>query len=285
MRQTIASLVALLAGLSLHTVAPAQEVTGGGGRLIAPEFSLGRVNEPNGSDWTLQRQTSTSVASWKLSGWWLEARTGIRLGFNSDLLISGGWFFAQPASGVWHANPPSPQFGFDIDSYKWGTLDVLYRCRALQGRLDVLSGIRWDKKKTTVHYSDNTDDDYRLNTYAPVVGFQFNQPAAGGVLSVRALGSPWVFGEMDYDYRDRKGFEEYGDFTLRNGYTLECRAQYSRVVGSRWQLGGFAQWGIQHVESKQVALSGNTEEAVSWRVTNQAWMLGTFASVNFRTPF
>jgi hypothetical protein len=284
MRASIAGRIALLAGIVLHMAAPAQDVAKGGGVILAPEFSLGWVKDPNESDWILHRQASTSVAGWKRSGWWLEARTGFRLGPNSDLLLSGGWFFAQPASGVWHATPPSPVFSFDVSSYKWGSLDVLYRHRAMQDRLEALAGLRWDRKETSVHYSDSTDDDYRLNTYAPVLGLQYNQPAAGGLLSVRALGSPRVFGEMYYDFQDHHGFEEYGDFTLRKGYMLECRVQYAHPIRNRWQLGYYAQWATHHMESREVALSGSTMEPVSWTVTHQAWTLGVLASWNFRNP-
>lgn len=281
MGRTTMGLALLLAGL--HTALTAQGAGPGEGSregvVLAPEFSLGWLEDSRGGSWTLRRQASTSVARWDRSGWWLEARTGLRLDPDSDLLLSGGWFLAQPASGVWHASPAAMEFTFNVPSYQWGTVDVLYRHRALQGRLALLSGVRWDKKKTRVRFSDNTDDDYCLNTYAPILGIQLEQPAAGGVLTLGALGSPLLRGQMKYKYQDHTGgFVEYGDFSLRRGHTVECRVQYTRSIGSRWRLGGFVQWATQRVTSEEAALSGNTAEPVSWRVSHQAWTLGATAA-------
>lgn len=284
MRRSIAVLAGFLAGFWLPAGALAQEVGEGGGMVIPPEVAVGWVADTSDGSWSLQRQTSTSVAKWQISGWWLEACTGLRLGPSSDLLLAGGWFLAQPAAGVWHTHPSPLVVAFEVPSYQWGTVDVLFRYRTRQGRFDVLSGVRWDKKKARVHFSDNTDDDYSLDTYAPILGFQMNQPLAGGALSLRMLGSPLVLGQMKYAFRDNQGFEEYGHFPLRHGYMVECRAQYSHAVRSRLRLGGFVQWGIQRVQSKEAALAGMTTERVAWRVTNHAWLLGVTASLNHRNP-
>lgn len=248
-------------------------------RWIPPEVSLGWVEDARSGDWTLHRQTSTSTAGWRRSGWWLEARTGMRLGTDRDLLLTGGWFLPQPASGAWKSDPGPAAVAFDVPSYRWGAMDGLFRQRLGQGRLQLLGGVRWDRKRTRVHFVDATDDVYHLDTYAPLLGIEATHPAAGGDLSLRCLVSPLVRGRMEYRFRvDSGGFEEHGTFSIRHGSVLECRVQYAHDMGDRWRLGGFAQWSSQRVTSETAALKGGTTERVSWRVTHQAWTAGVTVS-------
>lgn len=249
------------------------------GVLIPPEVSLGWVQDAKDSDWTLHRQASTSTAGWERSGWRLEVRTGARLGPRQDLLLEAGWFLPQPASGTWKTSPGSVTYAFDVPSYRWGALDGLFRFHLPQDRVHLLAGARWDSKRTRVHYEDGTDDIYRLNTYAPMLGIAAHQPVGSGDLSVRVLYSPLVRGRMEYRFWvDSGGFEEHGDFRIRRGSTLECRAQYTRSVGERSRVGGFAQWGFQRVTSETSALEGGTTERVSWRVSHRTWTVGLTAS-------
>ncbi|MDD5657844.1 MAG: hypothetical protein PHF00_11400 [Elusimicrobia bacterium] len=189
-------------------------------------------------------------------------------------LLAGGWLLPARAAGVWTPDPTAPTFTFDAISQQWATVDGLYRYRALEDRFDVLAGFRWDRKKAKLHYSDDTDDVYTLDTYAPLLGLQVNQPAAGGVISARGMGSPLTYGSMKYRFWDNFGFTENGDFPLKNGAQIELRAQYSHPVGRRLQLGGFLQWNRQWVHSKEVALSGSTSERVSWDISNEALTVG-----------
>ncbi len=249
------------------------------GRWIPPDVSLGWLEDARKGEWALHRQTSTSVAGWRRSGWWLQARTGLRFGAGRDLLLEGGWLLPRSSSGVWKADPGPTGIAFDVPSYRWGTVDGLFRQSLAQGQVHLLGGVRWDRKKTRVHYADATDDVYRLTTFAPLLGVEAVRPLGGGDLSLRLLGSPFVRGRVGYRYWvDSGGFEEHGAFNLRRGSMLECRAQYLHDVDDRWRLGGFVQWGFQRATSETSALKGGTAERVSWRVTHQAWTVGITAA-------
>jgi hypothetical protein len=250
-----------------------------------PTLYFGWLNHPTGSVWALQRQNSTGTAQWPLKGFWLGATKDITLDGGFGLLVSGGVFLPRRAEGSWVRSPDSATFGFEIPSYEWWNLDGMAKI-PISGNFDLLCGVRWDHKSTRVDYTDNTSDDYILNSYIPLIGAQFNQRFSNGALLVRVVGSPIARGRMKYNFWTRSNYAEYGDFDINSGSSfLEVLADYRVKVGSELFVGGFAKWNSQQVRTGHKDLSGSTNESVSWAVDIRSWTVGADVSLDFACPF
>ncbi len=255
------------------------------GLISMPKLYFGWLEHPNGSTWALQRQGSTGTAPWPLKGWWLEATKEIALNQDFGLLISAGVFFPRRTSGTWFTTPLARSFDFEIPSYDWWFVDGLVKGCA-SGPLEFLAGLRWDHTSTRVDYSDNTSDDYILNSYMPIIGAQINQPFSNGSMLVRFVFSPVVWGQMKYHFWDRLGFAEFGDFRVNsNSFFWEILADYRFKLRDNLQVGGFAKWNSLRVRTDDQNLSGSTTESVSWAVDIRSWTFGGVVSLDFSCPF
>ena len=241
--------------------------------------------EPSkGSIWALQRPTYTGTAAWPLRGFWLGASKDISLGDGFGALISGSVFFPRRSAGTWRDEPLTRTFDFEIPSYDWWSIDGLAKC-SVAGDAEVLAGFRWDHTSTRVKYSDNTDDDYILNAYLPLIGMQLNKRFSDCSMLLRCVGSPWVGGRLKYHFWDNLGYAEFGDFRVNNGYFLEFFADCSMRIAGALSVGGFAKWNYLHIKSDEQSLSGSTTEPVSWAVDIRSWTFGASLACAFASPF
>ncbi len=255
------------------------------GLLSMPSLYFGWLDQPRDSTWALQRRTSTGTAPWSLKGFWLEATEEVPLDQGLGLLVSGGVFFPGQASGTWYTTPLSRSFDFDIPSYDWWFVDGLVEGR-VSGPIDLLAGVRWDHTSTRVDYSDNTSDDYILNSYMALVGAQIKQPFLVGSLLVRLLYSPLVRGQLRYHFWDRLGYAEFGDFRVNsNSSFVETLADYRIKLRGDVQIGGFAKWNWLRVRTDDQNLSGLTTESVSWAVDIRSWTVGGVVLLEFSSFF
>jgi len=243
----------------------------------------GWLDHPNGSVWALQRPDSTGTAAWPLRGLWFGASTDLSVDGGLGLIISGSVFLPQRRAGTWIQTPADNPFDFDIPSYDWWSVDGLAKYPAT-GSFAVLAGFRWDHTSIRVDYSDNTSDDYILNAYIPLFGMQICQRASSGSLLLRAVGTPWVGGRLKYNFWDRLGYDEFGDFGVSSGDFLEIFADYSLKFRGDLSLGGFVKWNSLHVKTAERSLSGLNAEPVSWSVNIKSWTIGASLSLGFSTP-
>jgi hypothetical protein len=254
------------------------------GLLSMPSLYFGWLEHPTGSNWALQRQASTGTAPWPLKGWWFEATKEVPLDQGYSLLISGGVFLPRRTSGTWVTSPLTRSFDFEIPSYDWWFVDGLAKCW-VSGPLELLVGLRWDHTSTRVDYSDNTSDDYILNSYLPLIGAQINQPFCNGSMLVRFVAAPLVWGQIKYHFWDRLGYAEFGDFRVNSKSSfVEILADYRFKLTGDLQAGAFAKWNSLRVRTDDQNLSGLTTESVSWAVDIRSWTLGAVASFDFSSP-
>jgi hypothetical protein len=248
-----------------------------------PNVYFGYLTHPRGSTWTLRRNTLTATAAWTLKGYWLGATEDLTLGDRLGLLVGGSAFFPQHSRATWHTDPATTPFDFDVRSYEWWTVDGLAKGR-VSDSFDVLAGFRWDHTSTRVRYSDNTDDDYILNLYLPIIGAQVNQTFGNGSLLVRLLVAPFVPGTMRYHFWSRTGFSEFGNFSGNNGSLVEVFADYSLRVSRDLSVGGFAKWDTLHIRTAERNLSDSTTEPISWSIDIRSWTFGASLSLGFASP-
>jgi len=257
----------------------------GPGIMSGYNVSLGWFEQRDGSIWALERQTSTGTATWPLKGLWMQSTQELTLDRRFGLLLSTGFLIPRRMSGTWVSRPAGTTFGFDIPSYDWGYVDGIIKAGVSDG-LDILAGFRWDRISTRVNYSDNTSDDYVLNSYLPLIGAQMNKRFSESSILVRFIGTPWVYGTLKYHYWDRLGFAEFGDFRVNSKSSyFEILADYRFKLRRGIRAGGFAKWNWLRVRTDSHDLSGSTSESVAWAVDTKSWVIGGTVSVDFGSPF
>jgi hypothetical protein len=274
-----------LGGLPFPVPKSASCVNGAGSWLMnMPSLYVGWLEHGDGSSWALQRQASKGTATWPLKGFWFEATKEVALDTGPGLLVSGGVFVPSRSAGTWSSVPGSGAFAFDIPSYDWWFVDTLAKAR-VSGNFELLAGFRWDHTSTRVDYSDNTSDDYILNSYMPLIGTQVYQPFSNGSMLVRFVCSPLVFGKLKYHFWSRDGYAEFGDFPLNSKSSfLEVLADYRVRLTGDLHVGVFAKWNWLRVKTDERNLSGLTTESVSWGVDIRSWTLGGDVSLAFSCP-
>lgn len=245
-----------------------------------PNLYIGWLDSARGSTWSLQRQNSSGTASWPFRGLWLGASEEFNIGKGNGLLVSGSVLLPKRSAGTWYNSPAASTFDFEIPSYEWWAVDALVR-GGLSGPFALLAGFRWDHTSTRVNYSDNSSDDYILNLYLPLVGAQLNQRFANGALLFRFLATPIVPGRVKYNFWDRLGFSEYGDFSVNRGYFMEIFSDYRFKITDDLSAGGFVKWNSVHVTTSERSLSGLATEPVSWTVDLRSWAVGGSLSLGF----
>ncbi len=253
------------------------------GLTSMPTLYAGWLEHPRGSTWSLQRQDSTGTAPWPIKGFWFGAAKDVTLFGGLGIIGSGGIFVPWRSEGTWYESPGGRSFSFEIPQYDWWYLDGLVKCR-VSGPFELLAGFRWDHASTRVNFSDNTSDDYVLNSYIPLIGAQINQRWPGGSLIFRVVGSPVVRGQVRYNFWDRLGSAEFGDFPVKDSLFLEIFADYQVKLSGDVRAGGFGKWNALQVRTDTQKLSGSTAEPVSWTVNLQSWTFGVDASVYFISP-
>jgi len=179
------------------------------------DIAVGWLAQRDGSIWSLERQNSTGTATWPLKGLWVQSARELMFDRRYGLFVSTGFLIPQHMSGTWITRPSGVTFDFDIPSHDWWYVDGIVKARISDG-FDILTGVRWDRTSTRVDYSDNTSDDYVLNSYLPLIGAQMNKRSSESSLLVRFIGSPVVYGNMKYHYWDRRGYAEFGDFRVNS---------------------------------------------------------------------
>jgi hypothetical protein len=259
---------------------------GAGSRLLSmPSLYVGWLEHADGSSWALQRQASKGTATWSLKGFWFGATKEVTLDAGPGIIVSGGVFVPSRSAGTWSSVPGSAAFPFDVPSYDWWFVDGLAKA-SVNGNIELLAGFRWDHTSTRVDYSDNTSDDYILNSYIPLIGTQVYQPFSNGSLLVRFVGSPLVFGKLKYHFWSRDGYAEFEDFPLnRKSSFLEFLVDYRIKFTGDLHVGAFAKWNWLRVRTDERRLSGLTTESVSWGVDIRSWMIGGDVSLAFSSPF
>jgi hypothetical protein len=255
----------------------------GSGLTSMPTLYAGWLEHPRGATWSLQRQNSTGTAPWPLKGFWFGASKDVTFFGGLGVIASGGIFVPWRADGTWYQSPVGSSFAFEIPQYNWGNIDGLVKC-SVTGPFEILAGFRWDHVSTRVNYSDNSSDDYILNSYMPLIGAQFNQRWPGGSLTFRIVGSPVVRGQMSYNFWDRLGYGESGDFPIKESLFLEILADYQVKLASDVSVGVFGKWNALQVRTDTEQLTGSTTEAVSWTVNLQSWTFGVDTAVYFVSP-
>ena len=163
-------------------------------------------------------------------------------------------------------------------------MDGLVRGR-VSSNFDILAGFRWDHTSTRVKYSDNTDDDYILNLYVPLIGAQIHQAFANGELLFRILATPLVPGRLRYNFWTRTGFAEFGDFDVSKGSFIEILSDYRFRISPDLSMGGFVKWNSLRVNTGDRNLSGTTNEPISWTVDIRSWTIGGSLSLGFSSFF
>jgi hypothetical protein len=255
------------------------------GLTSMPILYFGWLEHSGGSSWALQRQASKGTATWPLKGFWFGATKEVTFDAGPGFLLSGGTFVPRTVDGRWFSPPGMGSFSFEIPSYDWWYVDGLVKAR-VPGNFELLAGFRWDHTSTRVDYSDNTSDDYILNSYIPFIGTQIYQPFSNGSVLVRVVGAPLVFGTLRYHYWSRNGFSESGDFPLNTKSSfLEVLADYRVKLTSGLRVGCFAKWNWLRVRTDDRNLSGSTSESVSWGVDIRSWILGCDVSLAFSCPY
>lgn len=249
-----------------------------------PSVYVGWLEHRQGSSWTIQRPDGAGTAAWPLRGLWLGAEQHFRGCEGIGLLVSGSLFLPQHSYGAWVSSPGSTDYNFEIPSYEWWSADGLVT-KQVSGAFEVLAGLRWDHSSVRVTYSDQTDDDYILNTYLPLVGVQMAERSSNGSLIVRVLGTPVALGSLKYNFWTGTGYAEQGNFTPTNSYFVELFTEYTRSMGGNLAAGIFAKWNALSLNTGTHHLSGSTTEAVSWNVNIRSLVIGGSVSLGFSLPW
>jgi hypothetical protein len=249
-----------------------------------PTLYFGWLEHQDRSSWALQRGASKGTATWPLRGFWFGATKDVTFDAGPGILVSGGIFVPRRVEGAWFSSPDTTSFPFEIPSYNWWYVDGLVKAR-VPGNLELLAGFRWDHTSTRVDYSDNTSDDYILNSYIPIIGTQVSQPFSNGSILVRVVGSPVVFGTMKYHFWTRTGYSEEASFPLNTSSSfLEVLADYRVKLTGDLKAGCFAKWNWLRGRTDDRSLSDSTTESVSWGVDIKSWTLGGDISLAFSCP-
>jgi hypothetical protein len=255
----------------------------GSGGIGMPSIYLGWLEHPKGSTWVIQRRNDTGTAPWSLRGLWVSASQEVVGCDGFGFLVSGSIFVPQRASGTWFRSPRTEKVDFNIPSYDWWSIDGLVTSR-ISGSFELLAGVRWDHTSTRVRFADDTDDDYILNAYLPLVGVQVAQRSCNGKLLVRFMGAPVAFGKLKYHYWTGTNYSESGDFDLTKSYLVEFFADYQRAVTSNLTAGVFVKWNSLTVKTREQHLSGSSTDPTSWAVGIQSVVIGGSVSVGFSSP-
>jgi hypothetical protein len=255
----------------------------GAGGITMPRVYVGWLEQSKGSTWTIERADRTGTAAWPLKGLWLGATEEFTGCDGIGLLVSGSLFIPRHSSGTWLPSPQAADFNFEIPSYGWWSIDGLVTKR-VSGAFELVGGLRWDHSSIRVAYRDNTDDDYILNAYIPLVGVQVAQKSCNGSLTVRFMGTPVVLGGLKYHFWTGDGYSESGNFAPNNSYFMELFAEYSWCMGNNITAGGFAKWNSLSIKTRESHLAGSTTEPVRWGVGIQSLVVGGSVSVGFSSP-
>jgi hypothetical protein len=246
----------------------------------SPDLYVGWLEHRKGATWTINRPNSSGTAEWPLRGYWIGMSESIMPQDRFGLLIGGSVFFPHRGAGAWYTTGAIGAIDFEVPSYYWWSVDGLVR-GSVSDNFDILAGFRWDHTSTRVKYSDNTDDDYILNLYLPLIGAQLHQQFAGGELLFRIIGTPLVPGRITYNFWTNTNFSEFGDFDVVRGSFIETLLDYRFRMSSHLDVGGFAKWNMMHVNTRENSLSGSTVESVSWTVDIRSWTVGGSLSLGF----
>lgn len=247
----------------------------------SPNIYVGWLEHRKGATWVTNRQDgSTGTAEWPLRGYWIGASESIMPQERLGLLISGSVFFPHRGAGAWYTTDGIGAVDFEVPSYYWWSVDGLVR-GSVSDNFDILAGFRWDHTSTRLKYSDDTDDDYILNLYLPLIGAQLHQQFAGGELLFRIIGTPWIPGRMRYHFWTSTNFSEFGDFDVARGSFIEMLLDYRFRMASNLNVGGFVKWNMLHVNTHENSLSGSTAEPISWTVDIRSWTAGGTLSLAF----
>jgi hypothetical protein len=246
----------------------------------SPDLYIGWLEHRKGATWIINRQASSGTAEWPLRGYWIGINESIKPQDRFGLLIGGSVFFPQRGAGAWYTTNAPNAVDFEVPSYYWWSVDGLVR-GSVSDNFDILAGFRWDHTSTRVKYSDNTDDDYILNLYLPLIGAQLRQQFAGGGLLFRIVGTPLVPGRMTYNFWTNTNSSEFGDFDVVRGSFVETLLDYRFRMSSHLDVGGFVKWNMMHVNTRENSLSGSTAESVSWTVDIRSWIVGGSLSLGF----
>ncbi len=257
----------------------------GSGLLSMPSLYFGWIEHQRGSVWALERQATTGTAAWPLRGFWFGATKEVSLDAGPGFLVSGGVFVPRRVTGTWFTSPETSAFSFEIPSYDWWYVDGLVKGRVCED-FELLAGFRWDHTSTRVNYSDNTTDDYILNSYMPLIGTQVRQRFSNGSMLVRFVCAPVVFGTLKYHFWTGDGFSEFGNFPLNTKSSFwEVFADYRLKLAGDLHVGAFAKWNWLRVRTVNQNLSGSTTESVAWGVDIRSWTVGGDVSLAFSSPF
>ncbi|AFM25519.1 hypothetical protein [Desulfomonile tiedjei] len=247
----------------------------------SPNLYVGWLEHHKGATWVTNRQGgSTGTAEWPLRGFWLSLSESIMPQDRFGLLLSGSVFFPHRGAGSWYTTGGIGAIDFEVPSYYWWAVDGFVR-GGVSDNFDILAGFRWDHTSTRLKYSDNTDDDYVLNLYLPLIGAQLHQQFAGGELLFRIIGTPLVPGRVRYNFWTSTNFSEFGDFDVARGSFVETLLDYRFRMASNLNLGGFVRWNMMHVNTRENSLSGSTTESISWTVDIRSWTVGGSLSLGF----
>ncbi len=254
----------------------------GSGLFSLPTLHIGWLEHAKGTSWALQRTTSSGTAPWPLKGLWFGATKEVAVSGDLGFMLSGGFLSPTRSSGTWFTTPAAATFRFEIPSYDWWSADGFVK-RRVSGPFEVLAGLRYDHTSTRVNYSDESSDDYILNTYIPTIGVQVAHRFSGSSLTVRFLGSPVVWGTLRYAYwAPPINYGESGDFRPKGDCSfVEFFADYRARMTGRMDVGAFAKWNSLRVNTSDAALSGGSTEQVSWNVAIRSWTYGATLHLGF----
>ncbi|MEW6348200.1 MAG: hypothetical protein AB1646_04010 [Thermodesulfobacteriota bacterium] len=252
------------------------------GVLSLPTLYVGWLEHPKGASWALQRPLSSGTAPWALTGLWLGATKNLPVTKDFGLMLSGGYFSPRRSDGTWFTTPEAATFRFEIPSYDWWSADGFLK-RRVSGPFEVLAGLRYDHTSTRVEYSDQSFDDYILNTYIPIIGAQTAHRFSRSSLTVRFLASPVVWGRLRYAYwAPLINYGESGDFRPKgDSYFMEFFADYRTAIKGTVDIGAFAKWNSLRVHTFDAALAGGSTDEVSWNVAIRSWTFGATLNLGF----
>ncbi len=149
---------------------------------------------------------------------------------------------------------------------QWWDVDGMGVFRPYEA-LSVLGGFRYDSFQTCFRDPSGmanifgrprgypTDEsDLTINCYVPYAGVQVNMGGPYGHLTVRAIGTPWLPGEVIYKNtvnaeRTRRGGVWFNRFSMagpfRSAYFLELFAEYGLDI-SEYRVALFGEYGLTH---------------------------------------
>ncbi|MFC1835789.1 hypothetical protein ACFL2Q_13855 [Thermodesulfobacteriota bacterium] len=203
-------------------------------------------------DYTFDTRSYNDTTRFPLKGLWLGLSAEAKLTDGIGCMISGGalvYAHTRASSDL----EPFQDFGYELNPHGqwWGYLDATATYSVgILGGTQLLAGLRWDhyNSKLILTYNGFPEIDveihFKVNAYLPLVGAQWTQDWWDGQLKVRAVGFPWVPGEMKYDFgrldtSDDYRYSEVSSQPFTSGYFVELLAEYRKRVAGRSYVGAF----------------------------------------------